>query len=102
MQIPIEIGFLGFGRGMPWRTSIWLVSSGKGLIFTDLKGESRVCLGLWILDTAAMVAPWEAICMMPWGSDLEAGNGTVTGGGSVCVGTSLHCRDILLNAKNEV
>ena len=27
---------------------------------------------------AAMVAPWEAICMMSWGLDLEAGSGAVT------------------------
>ena len=27
---------------------------------------------------ATIVAPWEAICMMPWGPDLEAGSGTVT------------------------
>ena len=27
---------------------------------------------------AMTMALWEAICMMPWGLDLEAGSGTVT------------------------
>ena len=58
MQIPIETGFLGFGCGMLWSTSVWLVSSGKGSICIDLKGESRLCLGLWIKDTAARQRWW--------------------------------------------
>ena len=30
--LPLEVGFLGFGRDMPWSTSVLLVSSGEGLM----------------------------------------------------------------------
>ena len=31
------IGFLGFGRGRSWSTSVVLVSTGEGLMCTDMK-----------------------------------------------------------------
>ena len=34
---PLEVGFLGFGRDMPWNTSALLVSSSEGLMCIDLK-----------------------------------------------------------------
>ena len=36
---PLEVGFLGFGRYMPWITSVLLVSSSEGLMCIDLKGK---------------------------------------------------------------
>ena len=32
VQLPLEVGFLGFGRDMPWSTYVLLVSSGEGLM----------------------------------------------------------------------
>ena len=34
--LPLEVRFLGFGRDMPWSTYVLLVSSGEGLMCTDL------------------------------------------------------------------
>ena len=48
VQLSLEVGFLGFGRDMPWSTSILLVSSGEGLMCTDLIGRGTDCLGLRI------------------------------------------------------
>ncbi|KAL0007301.1 hypothetical protein SO802_008803 [Lithocarpus litseifolius] len=45
-------GILGYGRGRSWSTSVVLVSSGEAWICADLRLMSRVCLSLWILDTA--------------------------------------------------
>ena len=36
MRMSLEVGFLVFGRDMSWSTSVLLVSSGKGLMCTDL------------------------------------------------------------------
>ena len=36
MRLPLEVGFLGFGRDMPWSTFVLLVSSGEDLMCTDL------------------------------------------------------------------
>ena len=36
MRMPLEVGFLGFGRDMSWSASVLLVSLGKGLMCTDL------------------------------------------------------------------
>ena len=44
MQIPLEVGFLGFGHDMLWSMSVLLVSSGKGLMCTDLIGRGINCL----------------------------------------------------------
>ena len=41
-------GFLGFGRGRSWSTSMVLVSSGEAWICTDLVGRDTDCLGLKI------------------------------------------------------
>ena len=63
--LPLEVGFLGFGRDMPWSTYVLLVSSGEGLMCTDLILMSRVCLSLWILDTTLR----HGGCEMPWSLD---------------------------------
>ena len=49
VRLLLEVGFLGFGRDMPWSTSVLLVSSGKGLMCTDLIGRDTNCLvvGFW-------------------------------------------------------
>ena len=44
VRLPLEVGFLGFGRDMPWSASVLLVSSGKGLMCTDLIGRGIDCL----------------------------------------------------------
>ena len=36
VRLPLEVGFLGFGRDMPWSTSVLLVSLDEGLMCTDL------------------------------------------------------------------
>ena len=41
-------GFLGFPRGRPRSTSVVSVSTGKGLMCTDLIGRDTYCLGLRI------------------------------------------------------
>ena len=55
-------GFLGFGRGRSWSTSVVLVSSGEACSCIDLRLMSRVCLSLWILDTALS----HGGCEMSW------------------------------------
>lgn len=50
VQIPMEAGLLGFSCDMPWSTSVLLVSSSKGLMWIDLKGEWH---GLLKKDLAA-------------------------------------------------
>ena len=37
MQLPLEVGFLGFGRDMPWSTSVVLALSSEAWICADLK-----------------------------------------------------------------
>ena len=37
MPLQLEVGFLGFGRDMPWSTYVLLVSSGEGLMCIYLK-----------------------------------------------------------------
>ena len=37
VRLPLEVGFLGFGRGRSWSTSVVLVSSGEARICTYLK-----------------------------------------------------------------
>ena len=44
VRLPLEVGFLGFGCDMPWSISVLLVSSGKGLMCTDLIGRGTDCL----------------------------------------------------------
>ena len=44
MRLPLEVGFLGFSRDMPWSTSALLVSLGEGLMCTDLVGRGTDCL----------------------------------------------------------
>ena len=39
VQLSLGIGFLGFGRDMPWSTSVLLVSLGEGLMCTDMIGR---------------------------------------------------------------
>ena len=41
-------GFLGFPRGRPRSTSVGSVSTGEGLMCTDLIGRDTDCLGLRI------------------------------------------------------
>ena len=41
-------GFLGFHRGRPRSTSVGWVSTGEGLMCTDLIGRDTDCLGLRI------------------------------------------------------
>ena len=48
VRLPLEVGFLGFGRDMLWSTYVLLVSSGEGLMCTDLIGRDTDCLGLKI------------------------------------------------------
>ena len=36
VQLPLEVECLGFVHDMPWSTSVLLVSSGEGLMCTDL------------------------------------------------------------------
>ena len=36
VRLPLEVGFLGFGRDMPWSASVLLVSLGKAWICADL------------------------------------------------------------------
>ena len=44
VRLPLEVEFLGFGRNMPWSTSVLLVSLGEGLMCTDLIGRGTDCL----------------------------------------------------------
>ena len=44
VRLPLDVGFLGFGRDMPWSTSVLLVSSGEGLMCTALIGRGTDCL----------------------------------------------------------
>ena len=44
VRLPLEVGFLGFGRDMSWSASVLLVSSGKGLMCTNLIGRGTNCL----------------------------------------------------------
>ena len=44
VRLPLEVRFLGFGCDMPWSASVLLVSSGKGLMCTDLIGRGTDCL----------------------------------------------------------
>ena len=44
VRLPLEVGFLGFGRGMSWSASVLLVSSGKGLMCTNMIGRGTNCL----------------------------------------------------------
>ena len=48
VRLPLEVGFLGFGRDMLWSTYVLLVSSGEGLMCTDLIGRDTDCLDLKI------------------------------------------------------
>ena len=65
VRLPLEVGFLGFGCDMPWSTYVLLVSSGKGLMCTDLILMSRVCLSLLDFDTAQS----HGGCEMSWSLD---------------------------------
>ena len=44
VRLPLEVGFLGFGRDMSWSASVLLVSSGKGSMCTNLIGRGIDCL----------------------------------------------------------
>ena len=46
--LPLEVGCLGFVHDMPWSTSVLLVSSGEGLMCTDLIGRGTDYLDLRI------------------------------------------------------
>ena len=46
MQLLMETGFLGFGHGRPWSMPMWLVSSGEGLMCTNLRSKLQVA---WLL-----------------------------------------------------
>ena len=48
VRLPLEVGFLGFGRDRPWSTYVLLVLSGEGLMCTDLIRRDTNCLGLKI------------------------------------------------------
>ena len=48
VQRQLEARFLGFSHDMPWITTVLLVSSGEGLMCTDLIGRGTDCLGLRI------------------------------------------------------
>ena len=48
VRLPLEVGFLGFGRDTPWSTYVLLVSSGEVLMCTNLIGRDTDCLGLKI------------------------------------------------------
>ena len=37
VSLPLKVGFLGFGRDMPWSMYVLLVSSGEGLMCIYLK-----------------------------------------------------------------
>ena len=48
MRLPMGAGFLGFGYGKPLSTSVWLVSSRKASICTNLMiGRARLA---WLVD----------------------------------------------------
>ena len=46
MRLPLEVGFLGFGRDMQGSTFVVLASSGEAWICADLIGRGTDCLGL--------------------------------------------------------
>ena len=48
VRLPLEVGFLGFGRDMPGSTTVVLASSGEAWICADLIGRGTDCLGLRI------------------------------------------------------
>ena len=48
VRLPLEVRCLRFVHDMSWSTSVLLVSSGKGLMCTDLIGRGTDCLGLKI------------------------------------------------------
>ena len=64
VQFPLEVGFLGFGRNMPWSMSVVLASSSEALIWADLI-LSHGLLGLLDFDTAQS----HGGCEMPWSLD---------------------------------
>ena len=49
VRLLLEVGFLGFGRDMPWSMSVLLVLLGKGLMCTNQIGRGTDCLvvGFW-------------------------------------------------------
>ena len=67
----VSAGILGFGRKRPWSTSVWLVSLGKALICTNMKG--RGLLRPENVDTAVS----HGGCMMLWSLDLKLSRGTL-------------------------
>ena len=48
VRLLLKVGCLGFVHDMPWSTFVLLVSSGKGLMCTDLIGRGSDYLGLRI------------------------------------------------------
>ena len=43
VRLPLEVECLGFVHDMPWSTFVWLVSSGEGLMCTNLIGRGTDC-----------------------------------------------------------
>ena len=64
VRLPLEVGFLGFGRNMPWSMSVVLASSSEALIWADLI-LSHGLLGLLDFDTAQS----HGGCEMLWSLD---------------------------------
>ena len=48
VRLTLEVRFLGFVHDMPWSTYVLLVSSGEGMMCTNLIGRDTDCLGLKI------------------------------------------------------
>ena len=64
VRLLLEVGFLGFGHDMSWSRSVWLVSSGEGLLCT-FDRERHGLLGLEDLDTIVS----HGSCKMLWSLD---------------------------------
>ena len=67
VRLLLKVGCLGFVHDMPWSTFVLLVSSGEGLMCSDLIGRHGL-LGLEDLDTAVS----NGSCEMPWSLDAVA------------------------------
>ena len=52
VRLPLEVRCLGFVHDMPWSTFVLLVSSGEGLMCTDLIRRGTDCEMPWSLDPA--------------------------------------------------
>ena len=64
VRLPLEVGFLGFGRNMLWSMSVVLALSSEALIWADLI-LSHGLLGLLDFDTAQS----HGGCEMLWSLD---------------------------------